>query len=282
MARILTTLLVVAAVGAAGAFAAVASGGAALLGWALLAAVAATAMARPFRGSGLAATAIASLAFLAVQLYDAVRTSGQAVNPGQLLPGLEGALMLAVVGLLAEVAARRLEAIGRKMRQDAALIEELTPREELTGALKSTHLQGILADEIERARKYGRKLSVVMLEPDDWPAAVRAWGKEKSMEIIGTLGRLLVGGVRPMDTVSRLGESRFLIVLPETPVEGAQVAAERLCLEATSRTGLTFRSGVAEFPGDAVTKDDLVAEAEAALEFARNARLTVASRRLLA
>lgn len=282
MARLLASLLVLMSVAAAAGFASLDAGGAALLGWTLIGAVVVTSLARPFRGAGLVAAILGAVFYFGIQLYQAVSVAASALEPHQLAPGLEGALLLAGVGLLAELTTRRLHRIGEQVRQDTAVIQELTPHDSLTGTLKSSHLHKLLTQEMERARRYQRSVSVVLLEADDWPVAVRNWGQERATAVLRTVAQLVMKGLRSMDTVSRIEEFRFLIVLPETPVEGAQQVAERLCKAAASQTGLSFRSGVAEFPGDAVSTDELIAEARAALKFAQSAGMTVASRRLLA
>ncbi len=280
--RLLVSLLVLASVAVAAVFAVLEAGAAAILGWALIGALLTTSMARPFRGAGVLATALGAVLFFGVQLYRSLSTAGSALELRQLAPGLEGALLLVGVGLLAEVIARRLQQVGEQMDQYAAAIQELTLRDGLTGTLKSVYADKLLAEEIERARRYHHNVSVVLLGPDDWPATVREQGREKAIEALGEVGQVILKGLRSMDAVSHREESRFLAILPETPVAGAQLVAERLCESVAAETGLRFRSGVAEFPDDAVSKDELIGEAEAALEFAQSARMTVASRNLLA
>ncbi len=281
LVRFSVSLLVLASVAAAAVFALLEAGEAATLGWTLIGALMATSMARPFRGAGVLATALGTVLFFGVQLYRSLSTAGSALELRQLAPGLEGALLLVGVGLLAEIIARRLQRVGDQMDQNAAAIKELTLRDGLTGTLKSVYADKLLAEEIERARRYHRNVSVVLLCPDDWPATVRERGREKAIEALKEVGQVVMKGLRSMDVVSHREESRFLVILPETPAPGAQLVAERLCEAVAAETGLRFRSGVAEFPDDAVSKDELIGEAEAALEFAQSARMTVASRSLL-
>ena len=75
--------------------------------------------------------------------------------------------------------------------------------------------------------------------------------------------------------------ARFAALLPETGVEGAQVAAEKLAAAGEDLLGVEVRTGIASFPDDEVTASGLMREAEEALSFAQAASIRVASRSLL-
>ncbi len=278
----MVSLLVLTGVAAAAVFTLLESGETAILGCSLIGAILATSMARPFRGAGVLVTVLGAIFFFGVQLYHSLSVAGSALELRQLIPGLEGALLLAPIGLLTEVIVRRLMRVNEQVGQNAAVIQELTLRDSLTGTLKNVYGDKLLAEEVERARRYHRSLSVVLLGPDDWPATVRELGQEKASEALREVGQVILKGLRSMDAASRRDESRFLVILPETAAAGAQLVAERLCEAVESETELRFRSGVAEFPNDAVSRDELLAEVQAALEFAQGAKMTVASRSLLA
>ncbi|MSQ36516.1 MAG: hypothetical protein EXR63_05195 [Dehalococcoidia bacterium] len=73
----------------------------------------------------------------------------------------------------------------------------------------------------------------------------------------------------------------FAVLLPETDLDGAQLAAEKLGADGATQFGVVVRAGVAAFPEDDVSGSGLLAEAEQALAFARLAQIPVASRTLL-
>jgi GGDEF domain-containing protein len=79
----------------------------------------------------------------------------------------------------------------------------------------------------------------------------------------------------------QVGDGAFALVLPETPLEGAEVLAARLQASASTEAGITLRVGLADYPRDAATPSGLVGEAQEALTFARTADLLVVDRTLL-
>lgn len=269
---------------------------AAILGWALGAAILATALARPFRGAGIVVAVIGSLFFLAVMLYQAMvvidpRAQAAGISRSWLgnsvVPALEppkfvlSAVCFLVAGLLGDVVIRQMQRIKEQIEQDAAIIQELTVRDGLTGTMKRSYAEMLMTVEIERSRRYKRPFSVLLLGPDDWASVVRDRGRDGAMETLKGISDVIARGVRTMDTVARFDESRFLVVLPETPADGAGAVADRLCREVMALSSVRFRSGIAEFPNDGVAKTELLDEAEAALEFARRMDINVASRSAL-
>lgn len=253
----------------------------ALLGWSLAGAVVITSLARPFRGAAVAITLLAAAAYLGAQIHRMVVLQGLFPDLRYLLAMLPGIACLVVAGLLSAIVSRQLSRIRAQMEQDTAAVQELTRHDDVTGVLKDSYANRLLSLEIERARRYQRPLSVVLLAAEDWEAHFLDRGVEEADEKLATIGKLLVEGLRAVDVVARGGESRFLAILPETPAEGAQLAAERICETMAEKAGLQFRAGVAQFPDDGVSREELAAEAEAALQFARQAGITVASRSLL-
>ncbi|MGI5835407.1 MAG: GGDEF domain-containing protein [Chloroflexota bacterium] len=269
----------------------------AILGWVLLAAIFTSALASPFRNSGLVSAIICSLFFLAVQLYQTMFMIDPRIQPDNLtqnwlsntvVPILDIpkialiSICLVIAGLLGDILVRQIQRIKGQLEQDAAIIQELTVRDGLTGAVKRSYTEMMLTAEIERSRRYKRAFSVILLGPDDWPSVVRERGRDEAVETLRAISEVLLKGVRTMDIVSRYDESRFLIVLPETPSVGAANVADRLCREVMALTSVRFRSGMAEFPIDGAAKNELLDEAEAALEFARRTDINVATRSALA
>lgn len=269
----------------------------AILGWTLAAAIVLTALARPFRGAGILVTIIGSAVYVAAELDRILTLGGLELHANNLsMAVLRGAgvqfrdlaeialavACLVVLGGLGSLVGMRLRKIDLKIHHDNAAIQELTIHENLTGTMKRVYLETTLAGEVERARRYKRCFSLVMLGADDWASVSRDRGPEGSRQLLEAIGDILVKGLRSMDSAARYDDSRYLVVVPETPAAGAQVVADRLCRDIMALTSVRFRAGVAEFPSDAVSQEDLIGEAEAALEFARNADITVASRAVLA
>lgn len=227
----------------------------------------------PFPRSGIGTAVLGALAYAGVRWW---------------LIGLEGLVLtggvtaaaLLVVGHAADSLAARAEADALQQRHDSLLIEELTPTAE-AGALKWQHAQKQLGDEIGRGRRYRYPVSLVMigLEPilenaDD--ASIEAALRQRS-----ELVKLLLEKTRSSDRVSFKGEDLLALSLPHTSIRGALAFLDKILPDIKERTGIDPRMGVAEFPTDAGAVEELVTEAEAALEFARASGLRVVSRSLL-
>ncbi|OGO70040.1 MAG: hypothetical protein A3H36_03260 [Chloroflexi bacterium RIFCSPLOWO2_02_FULL_71_16] len=204
------------------------------------------------------------------------------------LVGLDGfgvtvaivAAALVAIGYAADSVAAQAEADALQLRHDSLLIEELTPTAE-AGALKWRHAQKQLGDEIGRGRRYRYPVSFVLigLEPilenaDD--ASIEVALRQRS-----ELVKLLLEKTRTSDRVAFKGEDLLALSLPHTSLRGALAFLDKILPDIKERSGVDPRMGVAEFPTDAGAAEELVREAEAALEFARASGLRVVSRSLL-
>lgn len=152
----------------------------------------------------------------------------------------------------------------------------------LTGLFNHRHLQERLQQEIDRARRYGRPLSVVMADIDHFKDFNDAFGHPCGDEALIAVSDTLRRVGRTPDIVARYGGEEFLLVLPETDSSQARIVAERArqCVEALGLPGAAGRSysmtlslGVAELaPEDVVqscSKSSLIKRADEALYAAK-------------
>lgn len=294
---LMIALLLVLTIAAAAALAFINLQETAAVGWAIAAAILLTALARPFRGATVLVTVIGTMGYAVAEAYRLLTLggvelklsnlsmavlSGTALQPRDLTQIAIGVASLVALGILGSLVGHRLHDLDVKLHHDSAIIKELTVHESLTGTMKRAYLETTLAGEVERSRRYKRFFTLVMLGADDWHMVTRDRGQEGTRQAVSAIGGIMMKGLRCMDSVARYDDSRYLILMPETTANSAQVVGDRLCREIMSVTSLRFRAGVAEFPSDAVSRDELVDEAEAALEFARSTDITVASRAVLA
>jgi diguanylate cyclase (GGDEF)-like protein len=82
--------------------------------------------------------------------------------------------------------------------------------------------------EVARAKRYNDKLSVVLLDVDHFKHINDRRGHAAGDVVLSAVGKLLGGTVRNCDIVARWGGEEFVIVLPSTPLEGAELVAERI------------------------------------------------------
>ena len=98
----------------------------------------------------------------------------------------------------------------------------------LTGLYNHRHLQERLQQEIERAERYGRPLSVIMADLDHFKSFNDAFGHPRGDELLIAVARTLRQLSRASDILARYGGEEFTLVLPETSAEEARVLAERV------------------------------------------------------
>lgn len=246
------------------------------LAWALLLLITVSSFVRLISGAEGLAGLLAIVVYGGLQL---ARTIQQGVN---YFPEIfAGVACFAVVAWIGRAVAQRTFSLDSELRRDTVLIEELTLRDTVSGAIRSRHSHQLLVEEVERSRRYNHSLCLMVVGPDGWESVVRERGRATATELLVQVGEILVRCVRNVDMVCRHGESQFALILPETPTDGARIVAERIRQTVAGETQLVVRVGIAEFPTDAVTSDALVSEAEAALQFARTAEAGVVDRRLL-
>jgi diguanylate cyclase (GGDEF)-like protein len=120
----------------------------------------------------------------------------------------------------------------------ASLIR-LTMVDEMTGLFNYRFFRERLEEEILRSRRYGRELSLLLIDLDDFKKINDTYGHLRGDQILCDVAGLIAGNLRRVDRPSiarnleeeipaRYGGEEFLILLPETDLRGASVAAERL------------------------------------------------------
>ncbi|MBU6453668.1 MAG: diguanylate cyclase [Cyanobacteria bacterium REEB67] len=82
--------------------------------------------------------------------------------------------------------------------------------------------------EVRRANRYKRPLSVLFVTIDNLSKIVDAFGLRGENAVILGCGKVLLGCVRDVDVAGRCRDDSFGVILPETPRNGAEVAAERM------------------------------------------------------
>lgn len=98
----------------------------------------------------------------------------------------------------------------------------------LTNLANRKQLDAILNDEIPRARRYGRELSVLMLDVDYFKAINDTHGHLTGDYVLSGLAAILQKRLRPNDKLGRYGGEEFCAILPETSEHSAILIAEGL------------------------------------------------------
>lgn len=252
----------------------------AAVGAALVAITVGLSILRPFRMSHLVFAALAAGAYAAVQGLRAVAENVDPEAP-HVPAAAVGAFAIVFTAIVGDLLREALVGYDEELDARARIIEEIESVDPRTGATKSQHADRLLNNEVERARRYGRPFTVLMIAPEDWAEYVQRVGRLQAERIISELAQHYLARLRTVDTLIQTDGAQFAALLPETGVEGAQVAAEKLAAAGEELLGVEVRTGIASFPDDEVTAAGLMREAEEALAFAHAASIRVASRSLL-
>jgi len=126
-----------------------------------------------------------------------------------------------------------------------------------------------LRDEIERARRYRRELSVVLFDVDRFKSVNDQFGHPAGDHILARVAGILKSSLRQSDTVFRYGGDEFAAVCPETSGDAMTHALRRLesnmsawRLESHLLEHLDISWGIASFPADAVEENELISIAD--------------------
>jgi diguanylate cyclase (GGDEF)-like protein len=199
-----------------------------------------------------------------------------------------------LVGLVAVAAksegsrfrAEELELLGLLGHHVASVLEnarlfESATYESLTGVLRREAVLDILDREVQRASRYGRPLAVAMVDLDHFKSVNDRFGHLGGDGVLQRVAQVLRNELRSTDVIGRYGGEEFLVVLPETSLEGASAVAEKI-RETTAATTIavadkesvtvTVSIGLAELAGGHVVgARELLRRADEALYSAKHA-----------
>ncbi len=98
----------------------------------------------------------------------------------------------------------------------------------LTNLANRKQLDAILGEEIPRAHRYGRELSLVMIDIDHFKTINDTYGHLTGDYVLSGLAAMLQKRLRPNDKLGRYGGEEFCAILPETSAQSAVIIAEDL------------------------------------------------------
>ena len=144
----------------------------------------------------------------------------------------------------------------------------------LTSLWNYGYFQYKLDEEIMKARSDNRKISVLMVDIDNFKKFNDTFGHQAGDEALKNIATNIRRSARKIDIACRYGGEEFSFILPDTSKEEATTIAERMRTTISHTTIMnytfTISIGVASFPEDAQNKEELVRKSDWALYKAKN------------
>lgn len=174
-----------------------------------------------------------------------------------------------------------------RMHEEA---QRLSLTDPLTGLWNYRYLRESLRREVERASRFGRMLTVLVLDLDHFKDVNDTYGHAAGDTVLGEFARRIRIGLREVDVAFRQGGEEFVVLLPETDAYGGVIVAERLGSavreipvpidprrqdaatgQPLDRVAISVSIGIAVYPEHGTTAQQVLDAADDALYAAKNA-----------
>jgi diguanylate cyclase (GGDEF)-like protein len=142
----------------------------------------------------------------------------------------------------------------------------------LTGLFNHAYFLQALRREIQRAKRHNLQVSLLLFDLDNFKKLNDTRGHLEGDKVLIKTAALVKENLREMDVPARYGGEEFAVILPDTPRTGAFVVADRIRRHIEQRfkrsrksAAVTISGGVACFPEDAATPEELIQKADQGL-----------------
>jgi diguanylate cyclase (GGDEF)-like protein len=179
-----------------------------------------------------------------------------------------------------EEARQMLDYLGGSIVKDIenARLYRMCITDTLTSAYNRQYLYQRLPEELERCRRYGDPLSVVLLDVDHFKSFNDTYGHAAGDFVLKALVHTVNSTIREVDGLVRYGGEEFLLLMPRTPLQGASEGAERLrsvvaqtnFMWADKTLRVTISLGVTDFKNDMQNEEALLRRADELLYEAKS------------
>lgn len=157
-----------------------------------------------------------------------------------------------------------------------AQLWDMAVTDSLTGLYVRRYFMVKLQEEIHRAERYKKVISVIMVDLDRFKNINDTYGHDAGDRALETISQFLRKNIRDVDAIARYGGEEFVMLVPDADKDAAFGLAERLReelagIELDNLPPITVSLGIATFPTDGTEVEDLIRKADAAMYEAKRA-----------
>lgn len=145
-------------------------------------------------------------------------------------------------------------------------LRRVTSTDSLTGVFNQRYFHTVVAQEVTRAKRYGKGFALAMLDLKDFRQVNAALGFDEGDNVLRQAAHVIKGQVRSIDTVCRYAGDRFALVMPETEKERARAVVGKVeaslgaieYRDGQNARKVTSSSSMVQYPQDGATELELI------------------------
>lgn len=168
---------------------------------------------------------------------------------------------------------RERQQLHEKLVKAAHRLKDLSIRDELTRLYNHRHFNEILIQEVKKATRYKRPLGLAIIDLKNFSTVNKAFGHHEGDRILAKTADIIKTTIREVDIAARFGDNLFAVILPESDMNAAVRAGERLSeslsnittIHDKDKANISVCIGVAALGEKTQTKEDLLRMTLAAL-----------------
>jgi two-component system cell cycle response regulator len=142
---------------------------------------------------------------------------------------------------------KQLNSLTEELSRKNTILEDLAARDGLTDLYNHRYFHEFMKKQVLQAKRYGRPLSLVLLDIDHFKVLNDTYGHQSGDQVLKDLADILRNSIRKSDIIARYGGEEFAVIMPETNLPGAAIAAENIRCKAQQHRSLASSGKTIQF-----------------------------------